>query len=297
MDARKALWVVISGGAAKGAYAVGALKYMIMELEWKIAGLAGTSVGGLIAGHQVMWSNDHKKTGYTALEDLFLSVRTQDIWENWFLLGKVAGLWKQGLADSSPLNGLIKKMLDGNLARDSDRKMRVTAVNLNTKELQVFDESFVPLWQPVAATATMPMFWPPIRMRNHLWVDGGVRVQTPIKCAIDAGATKIVAITLTPKGHIGEFDPDSNSIDIGLRSIDAMLDELVERDIKIANLYNEVLSCKKVEGKRPVEIIHIRPDSPLLEDPTQFNPKEAAEIHLRGFGDAERVLAQERWEQ
>jgi len=306
----KNIWFVGSGGGSKGPYTVGVLKYVYTVLGLDIAGFGGTSIGGTIALHQVQYKNKDKLQGYQDLEDLFLGLKTSDVWKHWFLFRELAGLWKRGLVNSSPYTQLIKGILDVQKVMDSDRDVRITAVNLTTKKVEVFDKTFVPLWQPAAATAAIPMFFGPVRMRNHWWVDGGVRVVTPLKAAIKAGASMVIASVLTPKGHIGEFDPDSNALEIGMRSIDAMFDAVVEKDVAQAQQYNIAITLKELlvekglsekviqkrledrglpynlEGKRYIPIFMVRPDSPLLPDSREFKPEQAREIHIRGFGDA-----------
>lgn len=279
-------WFVCSGGASKGPYAAGVLKYCVHEKKMVFDGFAGTSVGGIIAGHQAMYRKDQAEEACHALERLLTKVRTEDIWRDWRFFGKAAGLWKQSMVDSSPLNRLIRKSVDDQRAEASDRELRITAVSLNTRGVKVFDKSFRPLWKAIAATAAMPMLFLPICIDGELWVDGGVRIQTPIQAAIDAGASRIVAVTLSSRVNSFKAKPADNAIEVGLGAVDAMLDELAERDIKIANLYNQLLQAGAVPGKRAVQILHVRPFSPLVKDSLSFDPKEAREIYLRGFADA-----------
>lgn len=57
-----------------------------------------------------------------------------------------------------------------------ERRFRITAVDAETGEAQVFDrESGVSLTDAVSASCALPLVWPPITVNGRRYIDGGVR--------------------------------------------------------------------------------------------------------------------------
>ncbi|MCX7809124.1 MAG: patatin-like phospholipase family protein, partial [Deltaproteobacteria bacterium] len=61
----------------------------------------------------------------------------------------------------------------------------------------------------VLASAAIPILFPPVSIRGQLFVDGGLRLNTPIAPAIHLGARRIFVIALTSPSASGKpaFDP------------------------------------------------------------------------------------------
>ena len=58
----------------------------------------------------------------------------------------------------------------------ASRDLRVTAVDTDSGELEVFDhDSDVDLVHAVAASCAVPLVWPPVGIQGRTYVDGGVR--------------------------------------------------------------------------------------------------------------------------
>jgi NTE family protein len=100
-----------------------------------------------------------------------------------------------------------------------ERDLRIPAVNATTGEVVIFNrDSGVMLVEAVVASCAVPGIWPPARIGDQRYVDGGVRSSTNADLA--AGADHIVLITPTmadaPAPSLGgdlrtELDALSNS--------------------------------------------------------------------------------------
>ena len=111
-----------------------------------------------------------------------------------------------------------------------------------------------------------------------------------------------MAITLQAKNPTLRFEKKPNALDIGLRSIDLISDEIVAKDIKVAQLYTKIRSLElqlagasgralaETTDKRAVNVLHIRPELALNEDSAAFHPGEAARLYTQGQEDAPRVV-------
>ncbi|OBG65882.1 MULTISPECIES: patatin-like phospholipase family protein [unclassified Mycobacterium] len=78
-----------------------------------------------------------------------------------------------------------------------DRALRITAIDVDTGELAVFDrESGVDLVDAVAASCAVPGAWPPVAIAGRRYMDGGVASSVNLGVAADCGA----AVVLVPSG-------------------------------------------------------------------------------------------------
>jgi NTE family protein len=87
-----------------------------------------------------------------------------------------------------------------------DRVLRITAVDIATGELVVFDrESGVGLVDAVAASCAVPGAWPPVTIAGRRYMDGGVASLVNLEVARDCD----VAVVLSPSGvdAPGAFGP------------------------------------------------------------------------------------------
>ncbi len=79
----------------------------------------------------------------------------------------------------------------------SDRVLRLTAIDVATGELMVFDrESGVDLVDAVAASCAVPGAWPPVAIAGRHYMDGGVASSVNVEVAADCQA----AVVLVPSG-------------------------------------------------------------------------------------------------
>ncbi|WNG86437.1 patatin-like phospholipase family protein [Mycobacterium sp. ITM-2016-00317] len=77
------------------------------------------------------------------------------------------------------------------------RTLRVTAIDIATGELAVFDkDSGVDLVDAVAASCAVPGVWPPVTIGDRRFMDGGVASTVNMVAARDCG----VAVALVPSG-------------------------------------------------------------------------------------------------
>lgn len=250
--------LVISGGGSKGAFAVGALKYLMNErgLDWEV--LAGTSTGALI----VPMIAAGGKGALATLEKEYTTVTTGDILDGTPALRVLAG--KPSLYGSEPLRKRIeahvtKELFDA--LHSSPKQMAVTSVDLHdgklvyyqtgqkpipTEEIVVQATSREQLVNAIHSSASIPMAMPPVvnsrpGAADDGYVDGGVREYVPIEIAIDAGADEICCIVLAPPlDKRGTYDKRFGSVvDVAQRAVDLLSEEVGASDIKLSQLYTD----------------------------------------------------------
>ncbi|MBO9520102.1 MAG: patatin-like phospholipase family protein [Nocardioidaceae bacterium] len=74
-----------------------------------------------------------------------------------------------------------------------DRDLRITAVDVDAGAFVVFDkDSGVSLLDAVSASCALPFAWPPVRIDDTTYVDGGIR--SPANADLVAGAERVVVL-------------------------------------------------------------------------------------------------------
>lgn len=312
--------LVLSGGGAKGAFAAGAIKYLMIELGLSFDIVVGTSTGALIAPLVAI-------KDISNLVNLYENVENQDILKDKPDL--FAFLFSDSLNESAPLKNLIYRFL-GNRERykslvDSPIEIFVTLVNMQSGEIeygnQHRDKKEVFL-KKILASASIPVMMPPVWIGKYQYVDGGVKEIAPLSKVIDEGATHIISIILSPdkiyRRPINKIY--TNSMDILKRTLELLTDEIVDNDLKMVALYSKAIhnlnqirknarqrlgltdsEIRKLftglenpfRDKITIEITTIRPDEELMESSLNFNPDQMREMVDKGYKKAKEVVRQE----
>lgn len=283
--------LVISGGGSRGAFAVGAVKYLMENLGLSFDVFAGTSTGALIAPLLAA----RGRAAIPELERHYTTVRTADI-----LRGRQPperALVSSSVFTTEPLALRIGAEITEEVFAEltsSSRQLFVTTVNLRTGQLvyfqtgaavQVTEGAVVQvrdretLLRAVLASASIPVLMNPVPISldgraADLYVDGGVREYAPVQIAIDAGATDIVCIALAPRDR----GPAHESLDrlpgVLQRTIDLLSEEVGENDLRLAQLYtqaNRYLQAVRERLARELNLAPAQIDS-AFSPPSAVNP-------------------------
>jgi NTE family protein len=150
------------------------------------------------------------------------------------------------LISTAPLSGLLREIISLEEIRRSDRLLRVVATNWRTGEVRTFVNQEMTEedgYQIIMGSAAIPGVFPPVRIGGDPYVDGGVLMNTPLNCAIEAGATTL---------HVVYMDPDVANLPLQtLQSTIDVLDRLLtitsasktNEDIDSARWINEGLDA------------------------------------------------------
>lgn len=235
---------VLSGGGARGAYEVGVLSYLFEQLPRLRGGrvpsidiLCGTSVGAINACYLAAHASDPKH-GIGRLvqlwEDLEISrvlgfgVR-QAIGLPRLVLG--GGGDATGLFDVRPMSDLIEQEVGWRGVTKQLRRGHLRALSISTTEvstgrtviwMQTAPNVSLPQTAPprtliradhitsrhALASAAIPLLFPPVRIGNEFYCDGGLRLNTPIAPALRLGATHVFAVALSKEVR-GVVSPES----------------------------------------------------------------------------------------
>ncbi len=280
--------MILSGGGARGAYEVGVLWYIFDELTRilgappKIDILCGTSVGAIngcfLAAH---------------LGDPVLGLRRLvELWSD-LELTRVLGFGVRqlatlprvllgggdgyGLFDVRPMAELVQREISWRavsrcLRKNVLRALTVSCTEVSTGRTVVFMQTAPNLTIPGAApprtlfrahrigpqhalaSAAIPLLFPPVRIDDELYLDGGLRQNTPIAPALRLGATHIFAIgssreiegrVVREAGHHKAARAPGAAFLMG-KVLNAFLLDHVDVDIELLTRINSVI----VDGTR-----------------------------------------------
>jgi len=277
--------LVLSGGGSKGAYQVGALKYILGELNVVYDVFCGVSVGALNCSFLSMFKTGEEAESIKKLSQMWNDLESSDIYKRWFPFGRWHALWNFSFYDSSPLHNLIRTVIDLNKIRVSGKQVTAGTVSLSSGKYTTFDQDSDYFIDAVIASASFPGMLTPVKFLGQLWTDGGVKEISPIKKAIEMGADEIDIIITSPHTRIKRFLEKPTTVDILKRSIDLSTDKIMANDIEKVEMYNK-LAAAGLSDKKCVKINILRPDYNLIEDLLDFTPEKIKEMIQKGYDDA-----------
>jgi predicted acylesterase/phospholipase RssA len=151
-------------------------------------------------------------------------------------------LRERGIWDTSPLAAKIRDNLSVFDVANSGIRLRLAVCSLEAGVLRFVNElgrfqdgpaESMDVRDAVLASSAIPAFFPPVRLGNDFYVDGGVRTLAPIGAAVQAGATEIYAV-VAPTSGVGAADSfaGSNIADIAQRSLAQQYDQILESDLR-----------------------------------------------------------------
>ncbi|MHA2280219.1 MAG: patatin-like phospholipase family protein [Promethearchaeota archaeon] len=264
--------LVLSGGGSKGAFQVGALQHLMVNLGRQYKVYCGVSVGAINCGYLAMYPEYEGISAAMGLHKLWKELNTKKVYKRWCPFGKLHALWKKSLYNSKPLKDLLRREIDVSKLQNSGNKLRVGAVSLNTGDYRLFTELDDSIVKGVIASSAFPGALAPAKIDNQIWTDGGIRNVTPLKAAIDAGADEIDVILTFTKDIKQDFENDDKTISLMLKVLDVMVQEIMDNDLEIAEMINEQVRQGRTD-KKEIKINIIRPEVSLSGDSLDFDPK------------------------
>lgn len=217
--------LILSGGGAKGAFQAAAEKYAreVKGYHWDL--IAGVSVGALNGAMLAMQK-------YERLWQVWNTIGNDRVYTGGFNLWSGIKLFfgAKSFYGNQPLYRLLQQELDAEkIAVD----LRIGAVSLVTGEYLQFTKESPRLAEAILASTVMPVIWTPVDISPELrsMVDGGVRNISPIGDVLDAEPDEIVIINCGAEAIDPLTGPPKNVVEIGMRTLDILLNELFVSDM------------------------------------------------------------------
>jgi NTE family protein len=280
---RRRIAMILSGGGARGAYEVGVLWYIFDELTRQRGApprldiLCGTSVGAINACFLAAHLTD-PVLGMRRLVDLWSDLQLPRVLG--FGLRQVVSIPRllmgggadgAGLFDVRPMADLVQREISWRAVTRCIRRRQLRALSVSTTEvstgrtvvfMQTSPDTDIPATAPprtlfrqahigphhALASAAIPLLFPPVRIDNELYLDGGLRQNTPISPALRLGATHIFAIgsSREVKGVVSHESGPRHAKAPGAafllgKVLNAFLLDHVDVDIELLTRLNHVL--------------------------------------------------------
>lgn len=316
-DETSKLAVVLSGGGARGAYEVGVLSYLFDEFRATqrmpppVDIICGTSVGAINSAYLAA-SMANSSEGVRHLVDLWVSLEIDRVlgfgWRQAVGLPKLLLSGRgSALFDVSPMARLITREIPWREIGSSLRQGHLRALSITCTEvvtgrtvlfMQTGPSTALPTHAPprslirgdrigpnhVLASAAIPLLFPPVRVGPDLYMDGGLRQNTPIAPALRLGATHVLVVSTAREVRgipRGTSEAPTTAFLLG-KVMNALLLDHLENDLANVTLVNDILTSgataygsgfvtdinrtAALRGGRvvqPVKTLIIRPSMPL----------------------------------
>lgn len=278
--------LVISGGGSKGSHSVGIISYLLGDLKLDFQILCGVSVGAITAAFLAQFKVGEERQAASKLYQMWSNLSTKDVYIPWKPFGKLLGLLKGGFYNPAPLIKIIKSNISLDRIRESGKQVSVGTISVSSGKYTIFDQTSDYFIDSVIASSLFPGMFPPIKIGNEFWMDGGTKQISPIDIAIKNGATDICAIVTSPEKRIPKFIEKPSAIDSLKRAIDLSTEKIMSNDIEKAHLHNK-LAEYGIPGYQFVKLNIIRPKFNLIEDFLDFSPHKIKEMMEIGYKDAQ----------
>ncbi|NIM52159.1 MAG: hypothetical protein GTN78_08335 [Gemmatimonadales bacterium] len=183
---------VLSGGGAKAAAHVGAFR-AFQEWELAPAQFVGTSMGAVVAAcfaSGLDYDEVLKRIAVLSRREVASPSRT-------LLLGPFASSLLRG----DPLKDAIASLVPARRFSDLRIPLTVTAVDSRNGQLALFGEGgkpHVPLVEALYASCALPLYYPPGRIGDRDYVDGGLRAVLPLDVAAGFDPDLVLAVSVGP---------------------------------------------------------------------------------------------------
>ena len=297
--------LVLSGGGAKGAFQVGALRYLHEQgYTWDV--IAGVSVGALNGTMLAMDAFDELEALWRTVTPAQVLTGRMNIWA---LVRMLFGA--RSIYGNEPLwEMIIEKVRLEKIRAD----LRIGVVSLRTGRYFAFrpddfvnapppgfDDPELAFKRAILASTAMPVIWPPVDIPPlySAMVDGGVRNISPLGDVLDAEPDEVVVINCSP-AEPGELEtPPRNVLQIALRSLEVALDEIFHTDtrefLRINRNVREAAEAGVTlhnESGKPFKYYRhliIQPDAPL-DDTLDFSRPAIMRSLRAGYAKAKEVL-------
>ena len=214
----------------------------------------------------------------------------------------------RGFVDTAPLRDFLEKALAGhgagiggvqrNLAEGTLKAVALTTSSYSTGRsitwVQSSDRNLANWERPhrhavsteltldhVLASASLPLFFPAVRIGDEWHGDGGMRLTTPLAPALHLGAQKILAVSTryqkskaeAEQVQIVDYPPPAQVLSALLNAV--FLDNLDFDALILERINRLIAACPEAQpgDLRPVELFVLRPSQDLGKLASRYEPQ------------------------
>lgn len=260
----------LSGGGAKGAAHIGAVKAM-EEQGYAPGHYVGTSMGAIIGA---MFASGIR---YEGAVQRITAISRGDVAR--LAAGALLGPLGRSILKEEPLRETIAQLVPAQRFDDLAVPLTVTAVDVETSELVLFGaggRSDLPLHDALYASSALSVYYPPAVIGGRAYVDGGLRAVFPIEPAAAMDPDLVIGV------YTGAQAVEAPRAKPGRFGLLAAHDHAMR--IMMAVQAEEAIA--RWNGRVPLVVIR-----PQVEPRATFDVKHAMQYVESGYREATRVLA------
>jgi len=271
--------LVLAGGGARGAYEIGALSVLLPALERRgerVEVIVGTSVGAINSAFLAATAGEAVERSLAQARELWLELRWDEVLRPLLSPAELAKLatfvlpggrvW--GFLDPAPLKQKLESLrlgrIPANVQKGTLRAAAVVATSVERSASVVFHDGGGRIAEDperaieyeqtqlreshVRASAAIPSVFPAVRVqtprsRAGWYYDGGTRLNTPIKPALELGGKRVIVIALNAlrSAHMSERP---EALDGATQIVQALLVDPLIHDVQTLASINEILRTR-----------------------------------------------------
>ncbi len=208
--------LALGGGAARGFAHIGVIK--TLEAQGIVPDLiAGTSAGSVVGALYAAGFN-----GFD-LQRLALQMDETAI-ADWSLPSR-------GVLRGEALQNFINKAVDNRPIEKLPRRLAITATDLQSGELIVFERGNVGM--AVRASSSVPAIFQPVTINGREYVDGGLVSPVPARAARNMGADVVIAVDISSRPAAQSL---GGSVDLLLQTFAIMGQSIAAHELQNADV-------------------------------------------------------------
>ena len=184
--------LVLSGGGLKGLAHVGVLK-ALHERGMQPAMIVGSSMGSMVAG---AWAAGMP---LDEMEQRAVAVKRRDVFRVAHVDMALRRMHSPALYRCEPLDALLESIVGDRTFHDLQYPLLVNTADLLTGQQVTWGlpgRRAVRVADAIFASCALPGVFPPREIHGHLYVDGAVIENLPVRVAASAGVGNIIAINV-----------------------------------------------------------------------------------------------------
>jgi NTE family protein len=205
---------VFTGGGSLGAIQVGMLR-VLLAAGVQPDFVVGASVGAINASY---FASVPTAEGVAKLERIWTGLRRSDIFP--FTIASAIGLFINpgNLVDPSRLRRIIEMHLPVVRLEETQIPLNIMATSLQGLGVRL---SSGPAVEAILASTAIPGIFPPVEINGEPLLDGAVAANTPMRLAVQLGATQIIIL---PTGYACALkEPPKSAVGKALHAITLMI--------------------------------------------------------------------------
>lgn len=215
--------LVLGGGGTRGSYEIGVwMALRDLEIESEIGGVAGTSIGALnmalfaqgdLQSAMTLWTElskddivhvDAQKIVLTLATALVAATAPQEAIK---LARHITPdtIYKTGVFSQGYIKRIINQYIDPIKLLLSPRDLYACCCQIPLMKPKYFslkERNAGPIASILLASAAIPVAFDAVKLNNHLYYDGGLQDNVPVRPLYELGYRRIIVVNLSPEKEL-----------------------------------------------------------------------------------------------